>query len=171
MNLAKLEQSQMAKHYELQELQFAFEKKKKEIEAEIADIEKQKGLLLANMDEAKVKMAESILRFSYGFSRLEHRVVKKAIEDIANGCQKLCEQYFGIKDYAHWRGQQADHTYGYGPKHGSVVFSIGLNQPKQSLTDEQQEACIYFLYQLMENRPFVDTLLKREIERKKVRTS
>jgi hypothetical protein len=51
-----------------------------------------------------------------------------------------------------------------------VVFSIGLNHPKLSLTSEQQEASLYFLHQLILNPPFVEALLKREEERKKART-
>lgn len=169
MNLAKLEQEKMSKHYELQELRYAFENQVKRIQSQIADIEKQQGCLLANMDETKVQIAESVLRFSQGFSRLDKSVIKRAIEDIANGCKELSYQYLGIKDYAHWTGQRSDHNYGYGPKHGYIVFSIGLKQPNQSLSSVEQEASIYYLYQLLENQTFVNALLEKEQSLRKVR--
>jgi len=170
VNLARMEQLQFQKRYQLQELKAIFEKQKHKIEAEIADIEKQRGLILADMDEGKVVLAESILRFSHGFSRLEDRIAKKAIEDIVNGCDSMKDGYFGIKDYAHWRSQESHHSYGYGPKHGYIVFSIGLKHPKKALSPIEQEACIYYLYQLIENKSFVATLLKEEEEKKKGQT-
>jgi len=37
----------------------------------------------------------------------------------------LQDEYLGIKNYAHFGDQRADCPYGMGPKHGSIVFSIG----------------------------------------------
>ena len=169
MNLARMEQLKMEKHYELQEIRWAYEKRMKELESEIADLNKQKGLLLAEMDENKVQIAEGTLRFTYGFARMESRTIQKAIEDIVKGCVELKDSYFGIKDYDRWKGQESNHPYGYGPKHGHIVFSIGLKNPKNSLNDEEQEACLYFLYQLLENASFLKVLLKREEDRQKLR--
>jgi len=92
----------------------------------------------------------------------------QAIQDLANDCLWLRDGYFGIKDYDRWRGQVFNGNYGYGPKHGYVVFSIGLHQPSEKLTSEQKEACIYYLYQLMENQELVETL-KRDEQRKKAK--
>lgn len=36
-------------------------------------------------------------------------------------------RYLGIKNYAGFGDQREDHEYGFGPKHGSIVFSIGRN--------------------------------------------
>lgn len=41
----------------------------------------------------------------------------------------LREHYFGIKNYAAFGDQREDHQYGYGPKHGSIVFRIGRADP------------------------------------------
>jgi hypothetical protein len=36
----------------------------------------------------------------------------------------LQARYFGIKNYASFGDQREDHEYGYGPKHGTIVFRI-----------------------------------------------
>jgi hypothetical protein len=41
----------------------------------------------------------------------------------------LRKEYFGIKNYAGFGDQREDHPYGYGPKHGSIVFRIGRENP------------------------------------------
>jgi len=38
------------------------------------------------------------------------------------------EKYFGIKNYASFGDQREDHPYGSGPRHGTIVFSIGRNR-------------------------------------------
>jgi hypothetical protein len=37
----------------------------------------------------------------------------------------LKTEYLGIKNYAAFGDQREDHTYGMGPRHGTIVFSIG----------------------------------------------
>ncbi|HCF0295549.1 TPA: hypothetical protein NH680_000796 [Pseudomonas aeruginosa] len=78
------------------------------------------------------------------------RALQAAIDDLANGAQKIKKCYFGTKDYAHWHGQFVDCNYGYGPSHGSVIFSIGLrrNEVGRQLTDEEIEDCLYYLRNL-----------------------
>lgn len=65
-------------------------------------------------------------------------------------------RYFGTKSYDRWYGQRTDCEYGSGPRHGHIIFSIGLRgsyQERQelveSLTDEQRDACIYYLNNLI----------------------
>lgn len=36
----------------------------------------------------------------------------------------LTEEYFGYKNYSGFGDQRSDHEYGYGPRHGSIVFSV-----------------------------------------------
>ena len=53
-------------------------------------------------------------------------VIADAKIDIANGAQRLRDGYFGVKNYAHFGDQRCDCQYHLGPKHGSIVFRIGL---------------------------------------------
>jgi hypothetical protein len=75
--------------------------------------------------------------------------IEAAIGDIIAGGRDLHTSYVGTKDYAHWRGQSITHEYGYGPKHGTVVFGIGL-QPayRRQLTAGEQADAVYVLRNL-----------------------
>lgn len=46
----------------------------------------------------------------------------------------LAEQYLGMKNYAGFGDQRSDHQYCYGPKHGTIVFSIGRADPNSKST-------------------------------------
>ena len=64
----------------------------------------------------------------------------------------LHTQYFATKDYSGFYHQRSDCDYGYGPKHGSIVFAIGLRSPQEELTDYQRDCCIYLLEQIKEGK-------------------
>jgi hypothetical protein len=56
-------------------------------------------------------------------------VRRKALEDAivaiqTDGAAALSKEYIGVKNYAHFNDQREDHKIGYGPAHGSIVFSI-----------------------------------------------
>jgi hypothetical protein len=55
--------------------------------------------------------------------------------------------YFGCKDYDRWSHQREDCQYGYGPRHGSIVFAIELRQEHRNkgLTEQHRSDCIYYL--------------------------
>jgi hypothetical protein len=70
------------------------------------------------------------------------------------GCGRLAREYFGTKNYDRWSDQREDHSYGRGPSHGSIVFSVGLSREARrrvnsggpiELTPEEQAAAIYAL--------------------------
>ena len=62
----------------------------------------------------------------------------------------LRSQYFGTKSYDRWHGQRSDHSYGMGPRHGSIIFRIELlpEPRKRTLTADEIEAAIYYLTNL-----------------------
>jgi hypothetical protein len=54
---------------------------------------------------------------------------RKAIEDAiiaiqSDGATALQKEYICVKNYAHFGDQREDHKNGFGPAHGSIVFSI-----------------------------------------------
>lgn len=78
------------------------------------------------------------------------------------GC--LTDQFYGVKNYDGFYHQRTDCEYGYGPRHGSIVFAIGLclhvrseirrHFSDPSVSDQHRSAylpvqirenCIYFL--------------------------
>lgn len=46
----------------------------------------------------------------------------------------LKKGYVGVKNYASFGDQREDHEYNFGPRHGSIVFSIGRTHPQESVT-------------------------------------
>lgn len=56
---------------------------------------------------------------------MRNELIEEAIRRIQmDGTVALQSQYMGIKNYAHFGDQREDHDYGYGPRHGSIVFAI-----------------------------------------------
>lgn len=75
---------------------------------------------------------------------MKQTIAEAAIIDIANGCKYLKSRYFGNKRYSGFY-QRCDSKYGSGPRHGSTVDRIGLKNPSTELTDDEKDACIYYL--------------------------
>ena len=85
-------------------------------------------------------------------SGIRQSAVAAARNDLAGGAQKLRKVYFGVKNYDRFGDQREDHQYGYGPKHGSIVFSIGLQRERaerlndgDELTPDEIEDALYVL--------------------------
>lgn len=83
------------------------------------------------------------------------RAVQAAIKDLMQGALKLRLEYIGTKHYEGWIGQREDHKYGYGPRHGSIVFAIELQEDVIKrlreggrLSDDEIEAAVHYLTNL-----------------------
>lgn len=55
------------------------------------------------------------------------------------------ERYFGIKNYSSFGDQREDHQYGFGPKHGSIVFSIGRTDASREKRRPLDADAVYLL--------------------------
>lgn len=82
-------------------------------------------------------------------------VIRDAIADLLQGGTKLQHYYMGTKHYERWPGQREDHKYGYGPRHGTIVFSVGLTKEARErllsggeLNEDEVEAAIQYLTNL-----------------------
>lgn len=68
-------------------------------------------------------------------SPVREAAIASAISQIqANPAGALKKQYVGVKNYATFGDQREDHEYNFGPRHGSIVFSIGRKRPQESVT-------------------------------------
>lgn len=69
---------------------------------------------------------------------------------LADNPARLRSEYIGVKNYSGFGDQREDHKYGYGPRHGHIVFSIGLTQEarQRDLTPEEIEDALYLLHVL-----------------------
>lgn len=139
-----------------------YEKAEKGLRAEIAEARRQRQMAAADLDLARIQLGEHIVmtynrpwrwigqeeRYAEHPSSERVACVRDAIRELAtDGGGRLHERSFGTKDYDRFADQREDHSYGMGPKHGHIVFSVGL-QPEargRELTPEEIEAAIYLL--------------------------
>ena len=84
----------------------------------------------------------------------EYGEAREALRDailalIEPGQPKLRSGYIGCKSHDRWACQRCDCSYGTGPRHGSIILSVGLQDPKAALTDEDVAACVAYLSALL----------------------
>ncbi len=110
-------------------------------------------------DPDKIALAKSVIYVTdYRDGGQDWRsCISEAVEFLATGKPQynshyhdLWHVYFGTKNYDRWTGQRSDHDYGFGPRHGSNCFSVGLTsdvrqREEKKLTAEETEAAIYYL--------------------------
>lgn len=103
-------------------------------------------LLLADLDLGKIELADGLLDIRGDITNsCEGEVIAElAAADVAKGCPVLKTKYIGNKRYDGFY-QRNDCEYGYGPRHGSIVERVGLQDTSKELSTEEQEACIYLL--------------------------
>ncbi|MDX1806567.1 MAG: hypothetical protein R3267_06050 [Paenisporosarcina sp.] len=156
MNLVTIEKQLSEFNKDRVNLRNEFEQQNKYLNTKIADLERLKNMGLNNFDLNKIFIAETILEFSNGFKRKHKNVIQTAINDVVNNFNLMRKEYFGIKDYSGFVGQEVQCHYGYGPKHGYVVFSIGIKKDvrQKEITEEEQDACVYYLNHLKDNEDF-----------------
>ncbi len=117
------------------------------------------GLENHGLDSGRIERATQVIAVTGLLTYVEYqqvrentqrrKVVNDAIQDLATGPTKLRSGYLGTKNYSQWSDQREDHDYGYGPKHGSIVFSVGLvNRGRNDLTDQQVDDAVWYLHNL-----------------------
>lgn len=140
------------------------------LERRIAKANGDRDLVLGGMTLDVVQIAESILEVKgrENVGKGEGRAaVADAIFDIAAGAPQLRALQIATKRYDRWDGQREDAYYGSGPKHGSIIFSIGLKpeyrnrpvekprsgttsrEPERVLTDPEKDAAIAYLHAIL----------------------
>lgn len=118
---------------------------------QLEQAEREKALLLVDLDLERIKRAEQILELRVHDKYFDRSVVVDAIKDIIKETPQMNERYFGSKNYSGWINQRSDHTYFYGPTHGTIVCSVGLKKDyRKGLSDEQKENCLYYLNLLLD---------------------
>ncbi len=128
------------------------------INSELKEVRENKELYGAGLDLDKIILAKSVIAIRGEIQNdskgRRSEVVQSAIRDIAtNNAGKIKAKYFGVKNYSGFGDQQEDHSYGMGPKHGNIVFSVGLKNDARArepflLTDDEMEASLYYLQNL-----------------------
>mgnify|MGYP007083449116 FL=1 len=109
------------------------------------------GNAKAGLSNERISNALAVLKVYGSFisgGQDKASVIRDAVDWLATGkCgayRGLDELDFGTKSYDRWYGQRSDHEWG-GPRHGSIIFQIGLKDRKSELTEDQRSDAIYFL--------------------------
>ncbi len=132
------------------------------LRADIALLVEQIEQRKAGLDESKILLAEHAIYVTgiYGPFGDDQAAVNAAISDIADGCTKegygrLRSDGLGTKTYDRFSHQRCDCSYSCGPRHGSIVFQIGLKREVRGrlegggeLTADEKDAAIYYLMNL-----------------------
>lgn len=137
----------------------AAESETKRLECAIASRRTIMSQAEAGLDLEKIALAETVLYVHGDFAKAgEGRMSARADaitwlatgKPLRNGYGDLRREFFGTKDYDRWHGQREDHEYGFGPRHGSTIFCIGLfkDARNRDLTGAECEAAIYYLTNL-----------------------
>jgi hypothetical protein len=110
----------------------------------------------SGLDAEKIALARTILKVEGLYEKAGQdraSVISDAIAWFATGkapCYyQLSSADYGTKSYDRWHGQRSDHEWG-GPRHGSLIFKVGLRDRKAEITPEQREACLYYLTNITE---------------------
>lgn len=125
-------------HKELEKIKTAQKKLQENYENELKVLRAQKkeletklqyetdGIDSNRIDNAKRFIyIEGLKNFGYGETR---PCINEFISDFVNDNYKILKEYYGCKDYDGFICQRSDHSYGYGPAHGYIVFSIKATQ-------------------------------------------
>lgn len=112
------------------------------------------GADLARIDRARKILqvrgdANEVVSDREGHGRTVRRdKIEAAKRCLAENPAWLKSQYFGVKNYASFGDQGSDCEYGMGPRHGTIVFSIGLTDEarKRDLTPDEIEDALYLLH-------------------------
>ena len=138
--------------HELVCLNNLYKEQKKIIEDRIKELSEKEKVVSEGLDLEKIELGKKVL-YIHGnpYQRCQdtksdgsNTLAKLAIADILDGCKHLRREYFGQKRYEGYH-QRSDHSYGYGPSHGSIVEEVGLRNREKELSEEEVEAAVYFL--------------------------
>ena len=152
MNLVQIQKEIMSLRRDLRDLKQSYTKDKTELEACLATATGRLNTAKAGMDNAKLDLAATVLRVTgdLGDSKQRAEAVESAIMLIAGSEKPMFERYVGVKIYSGFGDQREDHVYGYGPKHGRIVFRIESLERGRAWTEEERDAAIYYLLNLSE---------------------
>lgn len=164
MNLTQITKGRALVQDRLKSLSDDYNFARTDLQTELLELDRSEKMLLDGVDLSKIQLAEHVLWIKM-YEPLQGDDVKEIIEaisDLADGAKIMRGSFFGTKNYDRFYHQGIGPTrYGYGPKHGSTVFSIGLqpvhriereNESPRELTPDEVDAAIYLLKMLQVGR-------------------
>lgn len=141
------------------------------LDATLDDCKRREAILTADLDLGRIDRARKLIaagslwparwdgqRYSLDARDLATEpspsrlaVVQSAIDDLATATDRLKREFFGLKNYEGFSNQRTDCQYGYGPRHGSIIFRVGLTDAAREyrgFTNAERDDAIYYLRNL-----------------------
>ena len=126
-----------------------------ELEEKLAALAARCSVLSAGLDADRIARGREVVVVRGMVTPGERaKVVDDACVAVAEGGGRLRREFFGTKNYDRWHNQRCDCVYGYGPRHGSIVFSVGIDRRFRDrwaageLAPEDVDAALYYLNNL-----------------------
>ena len=123
------------------------------MEEELKSMQETLNLVVLGIDNERYQKANNLLNVKFEKNKIEISLIEKAIIDISKGITDLKHNYYGMKRYDGYF-QESNHPYGYGPKHGYIVQSVGLKKRDINYSIEDVEDMLYLLLIIKINKGF-----------------
>lgn len=107
--------------------------------AALKKLHEDEALIVGGIDLARAERGRAVIDvygrlndvrrgFDGNGAGVRNALLSEAKADLALGGERISARYFGVKNYDGFGDQRTDCEYGMGPRHGSIVFSIGLTR-------------------------------------------
>lgn len=157
MTIAQLERLKLALTEKMQAERARHEQELQRLRAEFVRADTATRISAGGFDGDKIRRARAVIDVDGEYEKAGDErawAVEVAVKALLDGGSALRTEYVGTKNYAHWRGQSITCGYGYGPRHGSVCFSIGLTRAVRErsaeplLTEQEIDDAVFYLRNL-----------------------
>lgn len=157
MTLAQHERSKLALAEKIQAERARHDKEMYRLRAEYEQADTAARIAIGGFDSEKMLRARAVIDVDGEYAKAGGErawAVDTAVKALLAGGSPLRTEYVGTKTYAHWSGQSITCSYGCGPRHGSVCFSIGLTAGVRSratdplLTEQEIDDAVFYLRNL-----------------------
>ena len=131
-----------------------------EMAAALKEVQSKISLATDGIDYVAIDLAKTVIqvRGDYATAGTDRKsVIDEALDELTTGrigTYSLNTHNLGTKSFDRWHGQRCDCTPMTGPRHGHIVFSVGLTREARerggldTLTNEEREAAVYYLIRL-----------------------
>jgi hypothetical protein len=146
MTLQEIEQGLIANKNTLKTITHEYNEHIEELVTEHDELIRRKEMLLNRLDVDLILKAESILKVRYVRAiDFDEWPLLRFIEMLTLKHLCLHTQYPLVKNYMSFTHQHEWCEYGSSPRYGNVVCCVELHKPELVLSDEDVEACLYYL--------------------------
>ena len=156
MSMVKLQKHLMDLSAERANVEAKYKTDVGRLTADMDAVKKHIGVASVGLDADKIAVGRTVLNVRGLYARAgddRAQALRAATTDLVlSGGIVLSREYFATKSYDRWHGQYVTCEYGMCPRHGSIIFEIGMSPDCRKrlrdggcLTEVETEAAVYLL--------------------------